>query len=177
MLKPLTINYKNRSITLECTHKQTFPPPQMYGATPEDIDVLWKQGRIDQNQYQHLKTWQENCGLMVMGPRCLDCPLALKQNPRPGRPHVIETENWLKVKERIYWEDMKASSAQEETPMEETPMESPIFVGAHDEEFPVPSLVESPQEEDSQEEDSQEEDSQEEAPALDDDLIDFLAND
>jgi len=64
---------------------------------------------VDQAQYQHLKTWHDACGLMIMGPKCLDCPLALKQNPRPGRPHVIETEPWLDVKEKIRWDDMKAA--------------------------------------------------------------------
>ena len=107
MLKPLQTEFKGRTITLECTHKRAFPPPQMYGSTPEDIDNLWRQGRVDQGQYQHLTTWREACGLMIMGPKCLDCPLALKQNPRPGRPHVIETESWLDVKEKIHWEDMK----------------------------------------------------------------------
>jgi hypothetical protein len=118
MLKPLTTIYREREITLECTHKQIFPPPQMYGSTPEDIDTLWKQGTIDQNQYQQLKVWKDNCGLMVMGPRCLDCPLALKQNPRPGRPHVIETEPWLAVKEKMRWDDMKAGKLA--PPVEDT---------------------------------------------------------
>lgn len=136
MLKPLKTTYRAREITLECTHKRSFPPPQMYGSTPDDIDTLWKQGTIDQNQYQHLKVWQENCGLMVMGPKCLDCPLALKQNPRPGRPHVIETENWLDRKRKMYWDDMKAGKlgnpdgaseemvplADRETPIEPTPV-------------------------------------------------------
>lgn len=155
MLKPLTTTFKGREITLECTHKREFPPPQMYGSTPDDIDTLWKQGRIDQNQYQHLKVWHEKCGLMVMGPRCLDCPLALKQNPRPGRPHVIETENWLEVKNKMHWDDMKAGKlvpeegADAETPTEappEAPTEAPIegapFVGEHDEDYPVPPKVE-----------------------------------
>lgn len=113
MLKPLTIIYQDREITLECTHKKVFPPPQMYGSTPDDIDNLWKQGAIDQNQHQHLKVWQEKCGLMVMGPRCLDCPLALKQNPRPGRPHVIETEPWLPAKRKMHWDDMKAGKLEQ----------------------------------------------------------------
>lgn len=112
MLKPLTTTYKDREVTLECTHKRTFPPPQMYGSTPDDIDTLWKQGTIDQNQYQHLKVWHEKCGQMVMGPRCLDCPLALKQNPRPGRPNVIETENWLEAKNKMHWDDMKAGKLE-----------------------------------------------------------------
>lgn len=108
MLKPLTTIFRDHEITLECTHKKIFPPPQMYGSTPEDIDTLWKQGVIDQNQYQQLRVWKEKCGIMVMGPRCLDCPLAKKQNPRPGRPNVIETESWLAAKEKMHWADMKA---------------------------------------------------------------------
>lgn len=108
MLKPLETEYRGRKIVLECTHKKIFPPPQMYGSTDEDIDNFWRQGTISQTEYQLLKTWQEKCHLMVMGPRCLDCPLALKQNPRPGRPHVIETEPWLAAKERMRWDDMKA---------------------------------------------------------------------
>jgi hypothetical protein len=108
MLKPLETEFKGREISLECTHKKTFPPPQMYGHTPEDVDTLWKQGAIDQNQYQHLKVWKEQCGLMLMGPKCLDCPLALKRNPRPGRPNVIETESWLEAKNTMHWADMKA---------------------------------------------------------------------
>jgi len=108
MLKPLTTIFRDHEITLECTHKKIFPPPQMYGSTPEDIDTLWKQGVIDQNQYQQLRVWKEKCGIMVMGPRCLDCPLAKKQNPRPGRPNVIETESWIAAKEKMHWADMKA---------------------------------------------------------------------
>jgi len=148
MLKTLTTNYKGREVTLECTHKKTFPPPQMYGSTPEDIDTLWKQGTIDQNQYQHLKVWQENCGLMVMGPRCLDCPLALKQNPRPGRPNVIETENWLKAKNQMHWDDMKAGKLAPPTEPEEEQMDlerdngEPVHAGSHDEAFPVEPEVE-----------------------------------
>jgi len=132
MLKPLTTKYKGREITLECTHKKTFPPPQMYGHTPEDIDTLWKQGVIDQNQHQHLTVWKDKCGLMVMGPRCLDCPLALKQNPRPGRPNVIETEPWLSVKNKIHWEDMAKNKemppvpvSDRETPVDPLPVEEP----------------------------------------------------
>lgn len=117
MLKPLNIKYKGREVSLECTHKKTFPPPQMYGSTPDDIDNLWKQGTIDQSQYQHLKTWQAKCGLMVMGPKCLDCPLALKRNPRPGRPNVIETKNWLEEKRKMHWDDMK--SQKEDGPTSE----------------------------------------------------------
>lgn len=119
MLKPLETEYRGRRIVLECTHKKIFPPPQMYGATDEDIDNLWRQGNLSQNEYQLLQTWQEKCHLMVMGPRCLDCPLALKQNPRPGRPHVIETEPWLAAKERMRWEDMKSSKGEEEKPPQE----------------------------------------------------------
>lgn len=123
MLKPLETEFKGRTITLECTHKRAFPPPQMYGSTPEDIDNLWRQGRVDQGQYQHLKTWREACGLMIMGPKCLDCPLALKQNPRPGRPHVYETEPWLDAKDRIHWEDMKAGKLAHDPSDTEAPPE------------------------------------------------------
>lgn len=119
MLKPLETEFKGRAISLECTHKKKFPPPQMYGHTPEDVDTLWRQGAIDQNQYQHLKVWKEQCGLMVMGPKCLDCPLALKRNPRPGRPNVIETENWLEAKNKMHWDDMKAGKLTQ--PAAETP--------------------------------------------------------
>lgn len=157
MLKPLQTKFKGREINLECTHKREFPPPQMYGSTPEDIDTLWKQGTIDQNQYQHLKVWHDKCSLMVMGPRCLDCPLALKRNPRPGRPNVIETENWLVAKRKIHWADMKVgkqaseedggvqmkltASADAGTPVEELPTEEPMFAGQHDEDYPVPPVV------------------------------------
>ena len=124
MLKPLETEFKGRQVALECTHKQAFPPPQMYGSTPEDIDTLWRQGRVDQALYQHLKTWHDACGLMIMGPKCLDCPLALKQNPRPGRPHVIETEPWLAAKDRMRWDDMaaakKATEAEEVVPEAKT---------------------------------------------------------
>lgn len=121
MLKPLETEFKGREISLECTHKKAFPPPQMYGHTPEDVDTLWKQGAIDQNQYQHLKVWKEQCGLMVMGPKCLDCPLALKRNPRPGRPNVIETESWLEVKNRMHWDDMKAGKLAQKPEPQEAP--------------------------------------------------------
>ena len=200
MLKPLTTNYKGREVTLECTHKKTFPPPQMYGSTPEDIDTLWKQGTIDQNQYQHLKVWGEKCGLMVMGPRCLDCPLALKQNPRPGRPNVIETENWLKAKNQMHWDDMKAGKLAPPTQPKEAQMDlgngngEPVHAGSHDEAFPVePEVVAVPEPEPAPEPEPEPE--AKEAPAsiadmlsgaeeeegegsdLDDDIISALADD
>jgi len=115
VLKPIEVEYRGRKISLECTHKKEFPPPQMYGNTPDDIDTMWRQGSIDQNLYQHLVTWRDKCGIMVMGPKCLDCPLALKRNPRPGRPSVVETEPWLAAKNRIHWEDMEKNK----TPVEE----------------------------------------------------------
>ena len=74
----------------------------------EDLPAA-EEVRVDQNQHQQLKVWQDKCGQMVMGPKCLDCPLALKQNPRPGRPNVIETENWLDAKRKMHWDDMKAT--------------------------------------------------------------------
>jgi len=195
MLKPLTTTYKGREITLECTHKKIFPPPQMYGHTPEDIDTLWKQGAIDQNQHQHLKVWKEKCGLMVMGPRCLDCPLALKQNPRPGRPHVIETEPWLPAKEKMHWDDMKAGKlAPKPLAEQETPID-PVSVATEEEEPEEESLIEEEEpeeeslieeeepekesliEEEEPEEEEPEEEEPEEAPGLADDLLDALAED
>lgn len=202
MLKPLTTTFQGREITLECTHKREFPPPQMYGSTPEDIDTLWKQGTIDQNQYQHLKVWHDKCGLMVMGPRCLDCPLALKQNPRPGRPHVIETENWLEAKNKMHWADMKAGKLapppEQEAgvpqmplgPEESTPIEGAPFAGQHDEEYPVDppepeettaSAPESTSIADilsgSEETEDAEDEQDEEGADLDDDIISALADD
>jgi hypothetical protein len=73
----------------------------MYGHTAEDIDNMWKQGAIDQTMHQSLSIWRDMCGLFVMGPKCVGCEHALLQKPRPGRPHVIETENWLKAKRRM----------------------------------------------------------------------------
>jgi hypothetical protein len=127
MLKSIDVEYRGRKLTLECTHARQFPPPQMYGHTPDDIDTMWRQGTIDQNLYQLLTTWREHCGIMVMGPKCLDCPLALKQNPRPGRPHVIETEPWLTVKDQIHWEDMARNKTltSEDTEVIEDPAEIP----------------------------------------------------
>jgi hypothetical protein len=122
MLKHLVVQYKGVEISLECTHKKDFPPPQMYSSTAEDIDTLWRQGALTQIQYQMLLTWKEKCGLMVMGPRCLDCPLALKRNPRPGRPNVIETEPWLPAKERMHWQRLKAEGKR--TPAEPPELES-----------------------------------------------------
>jgi len=132
MLKPLTTKFKGREISLECTHKQSFPPPQMYGHTPEDVDTLWKQGAVDQNQYQHLKVWQDICGQMVMGPKCLDCSLALKQNPRPGRPHVIETESWLAAKEKMHWRDMAIQKEPLENRKPSMPPSQPKEAAEHD---------------------------------------------
>jgi hypothetical protein len=73
----------------------------MYGHTAEDIDKMWKQGAIDQTMHQSLSIWRDMCGLYVMGPKCVGCEHALLQKPRPGRPHVIETENWLKAKRQM----------------------------------------------------------------------------
>jgi hypothetical protein len=156
MLKPLTTIFRDHEVTLECTHKKIFPPPQMYGSTPEDIDTLWKQGTIDQNQYQQLKVWKDNCGLMVMGPRCLDCPLALKQKPRPGRPNVIETEPWLAEKERLHWADMKAGKL---APPQEEPKKGFVKKGT-----PAPVAVVEPEPEPEAPEETLPEDTMEDAP-------------
>jgi len=188
MLKPLETEFKGRTLTLECAHKKAFPPPQMYGHTPEDVDTLWKQGVVDQNQYQHLKVWQESCGLMVMGPKCLDCPLALKQNPRPGRPHVIEVEPWLPAKEKIHWEDMAANKGTLETRRPSVPRttEEPSseVVEANVEntlktegEEPPKAEVEEPPVEQSEESVEEETPVSEEAPGLDEDILDALAKD
>lgn len=126
MLKHLDTQYKGQDISLECTHKKDFPPPQMYSSTAEDIDTLWRQGALNPNQYQMLQTWKEKCGLMVMGPRCLDCPLALKRNPRPGRPHVIETESWLDAKDRMYWAAMKKQKREPTVPLVDEVTDSPL---------------------------------------------------
>jgi hypothetical protein len=109
MLKPYKTEFQGKPISLECTHKSSFPPPQMYGHTGEDIDKMWKQGAIDQNLHQSLKIWRDNCGLFVMGDKCMSCPLALLQKPRPGRPHVIETENWMIAQRRLILEEQRTS--------------------------------------------------------------------
>lgn len=109
MLKKLETTHNGREIALECTHKKKFPPPQMYGLTAEDVDKMWKQSAIDQTLHQRLVIWRDMCGLFQMGPKCMSCPMALLQKPRPGRPHVIETENWLTAKKRIELEDRKAA--------------------------------------------------------------------
>lgn len=106
MLKSVEVEFLGKPVVLECTHKRQFPPPQMYGHTPADIDVLWTQGALPQAEYHLLKTWQARCGLMVMGPKCMDCPLAVKKTPRPGRPKIFDTEPWLPAKRRLHWEDM-----------------------------------------------------------------------
>jgi hypothetical protein len=109
MLKKLETEHNGREIVLECTHKKKFPPPQMYGLTSEDVDKMWKQSAIDQTLHQRLVIWRDMCGLFQMGPKCMGCDMALLQKPRPGRPNVIETENWLAAKGRIEVEDRKAA--------------------------------------------------------------------
>ena len=192
MLKPLDTEFKGRPLSLECTHRRNFPPPQMYGHTIDDIDVLWKQGNIDQNQHQLLKTWAENCGLMVMGPRCLDCPLALKRNPRPGRPEVIETENWLEAKRRMHWEDMKAAKKSREPDDLDQRQEISKSAIVDNVDEPPPEEVEDPEavpwtdkepvgfknvEEPPLEEEEAPEEEPKEAPGLDDNIIEALADD
>lgn len=145
MMRALHTTYRDREIVLECTHKKVFPPPQTYGSTAADIDVLWKQGSISANQHQMLTTWRTHCGLMVMGPRCLSCPLALKQNPRPGRPDVYETEPWMPAKKRIYWEDMKAGKlAPADEDQEEPEFEQPEEPEPEEPEEPEPKEPEEP---------------------------------
>jgi hypothetical protein len=108
MLKSLETKHNDRDITLQCTHRKKFPPPQMYGHTAEDVDKMWKQGAIDQNMHQSLTVWRDMCGLFQMGPKCLGCEHALLEKPRPGRPNVVETENWLGAKRQMLLEDRKA---------------------------------------------------------------------
>lgn len=115
-LPPLQTEFQGREISLECTHKKKFPPSQMYGLSIEDIDKMWKQGVITQTLHQSLTVWKDQCGLFLMDSKCLSCPLALLQKPRPGRPHVIETENFLEARKRFQLEDQKANWTLPETP-------------------------------------------------------------
>jgi len=109
MLKSLETKHNDRDITLQCTHRKKFPPPQMYGHTAEDVDKMWKQGAIDQTMHQSLTVWRDMCGLFQMGAKCLGCKHALLEKPRPGRPHVIETANWLGEKQQMLLDERKAA--------------------------------------------------------------------
>lgn len=180
MLKPLDTEFSGRRITLECTHKKQFPPPRVFGLTPNDIDIMWRQGGIDQNEYQQLQTWRDNCGLMVMGPRCLDCPLANLRKPRPGRPEVYDKEPWLKAKKRFALEDMaknktvspEAVASSEEVPTEVLPDDT-----VPDMTVPVDEAEEPEQEAPEDEGPAEAETDEPGAPGLDDDLISALADD
>lgn len=133
-MRALETEYKNRLIVLECTHKKTFPPPQMYGMTVNDIDILWSKGQLSQAEYEHLKTWREHCGLMIMGPKCLDCHLAKRRNPRIGNDRYT-LSNWLEDKDRIYWEDMKNSRLQPNKVVEDIPEEQDPLMDVDDGSF------------------------------------------
>jgi len=109
MLKSLETKHNDRDITLQCTHRKKFPPPQMYGHTAEDVDKMWKQGAIDQTMHQSLTVWRDMCGLFQMDAKCLGCKHALLEKPRPGRPHVIETANWLGEKQQMLLDERKAA--------------------------------------------------------------------
>ena len=127
-LKPLKTEFQGRQITLECTHKKKFPPPQMYGHSAEDVDKMWKQGAVSQTLHQSLTVWKDMCGLFVMEAKCLSCPQALLQKPRPGRPNVIETENFLEAKKRFRLEDARDNRTlpeDRETPEQPEPSENP----------------------------------------------------
>ena len=113
-MKPLETEVQGREIKIECTHKKKFPPPQMYGHSAEDVDKMWKQGAISQTLHQSLTVWRDMCGLFLMGPKCLTCPQALLQKPRPGRPHVIETENFLEAAQQFRKDDARANRTRPE---------------------------------------------------------------
>jgi len=121
-LKPLQTEFQGRDISIECTHKRKFPPPQMYGHSAEDVDKMWKQGAIDHTLHQSLIIWRDMCGLFLMDAKCLSCPQALLQKPRPGRPNVIETENFLEAKKRFRLEDARANRT---LPEDREPPEQP----------------------------------------------------
>lgn len=103
MLKPKSFRYRGEEVSLECVHKDIFPPPQTKGLSEEDLDVLWKRGAIKASDYSQLKVWHQVCGLDEMDRKCVDCPLALHRKGRPGRPHVIETQQWLPMKRDRDW--------------------------------------------------------------------------
>ena len=127
-LKPIETEFQGRQISLECTHKKKFPPPQMYGHSAEDVDKMWKQGAVSQTLHQSLTVWKDMCGLFVMDSKCLSCPQALLQKPRPGRPNVIETENFLEAKKRFVREDARANRVlpeDREAPEQPEPSENP----------------------------------------------------
>jgi len=54
-----------------CAHWRAFPPAGAGG----DEEELRSSGVLDQEQYDRLRIWQRDCGLMAMeASKCLACP-------------------------------------------------------------------------------------------------------
>jgi len=57
--------------TYICAHWRTFPPPGAGG----EVEALRANGHLDDGQYNRLRLWERDCGLMHMEEsKCLGCP-------------------------------------------------------------------------------------------------------
>ena len=85
-LQPITIETDNGNVTLECKHKDIWPPGHArLDSSPERLRAS---GAVSETKYQQLQTWEKLCGLMEMkAEKCSQCPLALYQN-RTG--HLVQ---------------------------------------------------------------------------------------
>lgn len=71
MLQSLKVGEGDSSDTFICAHWKTFPPP---GAR-QDAENLRANGTITEAQYNRIKLWKRDCGLVKMSEsKCPTCP-------------------------------------------------------------------------------------------------------
>jgi len=70
-MRSLKIGEGKAQATYICAHWRVFPP----AGAGQDEEALRAAEIIDQGQYNRLRIWQRDCGLMAMAEsKCLGCP-------------------------------------------------------------------------------------------------------
>ena len=87
-MKPIEILLGDKTIHIECSHKQAFPPDAAILEKDQGTAVQQRaDGLISETAFHQYNTWERVCGLMEMSSKCLGCPHCQKGvvDPHSGK--------------------------------------------------------------------------------------------
>lgn len=88
-MKSLKVEEKKGPQTYICVHWRSFPPLGAQG----DAEKLRAAGTITDDQYNRLRIWQRDCGLLEMAEsKCLTCPHRRKVDWRTAGPVLVDPQ-------------------------------------------------------------------------------------
>ncbi len=101
MLKEYKTAYMGVTVTLECLHKNSFPPNIVRKRSLEEVSQIWKEGGISSSEYGKVQTWAANCGKTTMDEGCSGCTLAQRVIPKKGVYGKFASVPWIQDKKSI----------------------------------------------------------------------------